>query len=288
MYSSDIFRKCIVFIDDDLDMLSFLNECVKNSGYEVHSFSSADEAIKNIEEIFPSIVFIDYQMENMNGIELLKNIKSIIPEAVLIMLTGEGNEKVAVSAIKSGADDYLVKPVTKEQIHEVISQYLAKFFSCIINFNCKYDYPLNDTAISRYEFLRSSYSSSVKNIKILCKYFNYSRQDFYNYEKRFKKYGVVGLLKKRDFEKLNSSDIYFKPKDIKISSLNDFIDKNDEVQMKLEMFREAATDLKPNICDISNKYGFTREAYYQIYKSFKDDGLLALTEKKKGRPKKNL
>ena len=98
-------------------------------------------------------------------------------------------------------------------------------------------------------------------------------------------YGPVGLLKKKDFEKLPSVEIY-KRSLKKINSFEDFFDRNDEVQLKLEMFRDAATNPKPNICEISQKYGLTREAFYQIYRRFKDEGILALTEKKKGRPVK--
>ena len=58
----------------------------------------------------------------------------------------------------------------------------------------------------------------------------------------------------------------------------------DPVQQRIEMFREAATAAKPNICDISEKHSFTRESFYQIYQRFKVEGVMGLTERKKGRP----
>ena len=281
-----MFRKCIVFIDDDKDLLVFLKNMTDSENIETHCFDTQKDALEQIEELFPGIVFIDYRMVEGDGISLLCRIRKLLPRTIPIMMTGEGNEMIAVKSIKSGAEDYLVKPINPEKLLETIDSAFRKFFSGILDFNGKYVYPLTDTAIARYEFLRSVYSGAVKNIKEACKYFSFSRQDFYNYEKRFRQYGITELLKKKDFEKLSEGFKTY-PKQDKISSLDDFINKDDNVQMKLEMLRKAATVEKPNICHVSQEYGFTRESFYQIYQRFQIEGLLALTEKKKGRPSKS-
>lgn len=281
-----MFRRSVVFIDDDESLLVFLKHTLENRDIEVHCFHSHEEALEAIQDIFPGIVFVDYQMPDGNGIGLLEKVRELVPFAITIMLTGEGNEFIAVQSMKAGAHDYLVKPVDCTHLLEVIEQSFKKYFSRILDLNGKYEYPISDIAIARYEFIRAVYSGIAKSIKTVCKFFNYSRQDFYNYEKRFKLYGPVGLLKKKDFEKIPNPEIYRRDYKGKIASLDDFFKKNDDVQVKLEMLREAATAAKPNICEISQKYGLTREAFYQIYRRFKSSGLFALTEKKKGRPPK--
>lgn len=280
-----MFRRCTVFIDDDIDLLNLLKSISESAGIETYCFSTHKNALEKVENIFPAVIFIDYMMDEADGITLLRHIKKIIPQSLIIMMTGAGDETVAVQSIKSGAEDYLIKPVNPQKLLETIDSAFKKFFSSIINLNEKYEYPLNDQGIIRYEFLRSVYSGAVKNIKEACRYFSFSRQDFYNYEKRFKMFGTAGLLKKKDFDKIADS-IKTCERNSSISTLNEFIDRNDSVQMKLEMLREAATTLKPNICSISVKYGFTRESFYQIYQRFKNNGLITLTEKKKGRPRK--
>jgi ActR/RegA family two-component response regulator len=281
-----MFRQSVAFIDDDEELLSYLKHLSERSGREVHCFSSSKQALAAIESVFPGVIFIDYQMMEENGLVLLSKIKKILPLSKVIMFTGEGSEKIAVQAMKKGADDYLVKPVHDQTLLDTIENNFNEFFSRIISLNGKYEYPLSDTAIARYEFLRAVYSGVTSSIKGGCHFFSYSRQDFYNYEKRFHAYGTVGLLKKKDFEKL-PKNYFFPHRSLvkkKSPSLEDFLDSRDDVQQKLEMMREAAASDKPNICDISNKYGFTRESFYQIYRRFQKEGMLGLIEKKKGRP----
>ena len=277
-----LLRHCVAFIDDDEDLLAFLKHAVETQGIECHCYPSGDKALEEIEEVYPGIVFIDYRLVEGDGITLMKKIKELLPFSVLIMLTGEGNEMVAVQSIKSGAEDYLVKPVDNALLIEIMYNYFKKFLSAVLELNEKYIYPLNDNALARYEFLRCVYSGKVRSIREACCFFNFSRQDFYNYEKRFKLYGPLGLLKKKDFEKLLEP-----PKKVpkeKMVTFEDFLDMNDPVQQRIEMFREAATSPKPNICDISEKHSFTRESFYQIYQRFKVEGVMGLTEREKGRP----
>jgi CheY-like chemotaxis protein len=281
-----MFRRRVVFIDDDEDILQFLKQALSSKDIEVTCFTtSSKETLDQIEQISPGLIFIDYQITEQDGILLLHKLKKFLPHSKMIILTGAGDERVAVQAMKAGADDYLVKPIQQDKLRETVDQYFLQFFARILPLNEKYQYLLSDIAITRYEFLRASYSNIFKSIKDVCNFFAFSRQDFYNYEKRFQKYGPAGLLKKKDFEKLPYHHEHTRELSKNHTTLQDFIDPNDDIQVKLEMMREAATAHKPNICDISEKYGFTREAFYQIYRRFQVEGLLALTEKKKGRPK---
>ena len=61
-------------------------------------------------------VIIDLRLPGMDGMKLLKEVKKIYPEIMVIMLTGQGNVQLAVEAIKAGADDFLQKPFPQEAL----------------------------------------------------------------------------------------------------------------------------------------------------------------------------
>ncbi|MBN2143460.1 MAG: response regulator, partial [Candidatus Aureabacteria bacterium] len=169
-----MFRHCVAFIDDDEDLLFYLKHLLEGGRHkiEVHCYTSPKEAISSIQKIYPGVIFIDYQMMEENGLVILSKIKKLLPLSKIIMFTGEGNENVAVQAMKSGADDYLVKPVHDQVLMESLETYFKEFFSYLIRLNGKYDYPLSDPVIAHYEFLRSAYSGAMKSIKAVCYFFS--------------------------------------------------------------------------------------------------------------------
>ncbi len=141
-------------------------------------------------------------------------------------------------------------------------------------------------------------------VKTASSFFTFSRQDFYNYLNRFKKWGVIGLFGERELKKTaakynekrlrKKENIGFEPfpfieksKSKKVYRLDNFLNWKDSAQVKLEMIREAATDPKPHVGNICKKYGITREAFYQNYRSFEAQGLFGLLARQKGRPPKN-
>ena len=77
---------------------------------EVLLMENGEEVI-NITHIHPELVFLDYNLETMNGIDVLKEIKSTYPDIHIVMLSGQEKMKVAIEALKYGATDYLIKGV---------------------------------------------------------------------------------------------------------------------------------------------------------------------------------
>ena len=85
------------------------------------------EALAAIEEHAPALVLLDYQMPGLSGVECLRRIRELRPELPVVMLTGEGDERVAVEAMKAGAMEYLVKgDDTPESLRRAISNALQK------------------------------------------------------------------------------------------------------------------------------------------------------------------
>jgi len=299
-----MFRKKALVIDDQQDVCSMIEDTLTEQGYEVICTYDPDAAITLTLEEDPSLVLLDYAMPGLDGITILKELRWKMPEVKIVMVTGAGSEAVAVKAMKTGADDYITKPFTPDDIIQICDKYQKKFLDQFINLNDKYYYPLDEEVISRYEFLRAGYAASSMSINKLRRFFNFSRQDFYILDKKRREYGILGLFDKniQDLENELQEDGELSPKKRlpnykesddsnfnrkKHCSLNTFINKKDPVQIRLEIIREAATGENPNISSICKRYNLTREVFYQNYRRFQKYGVLGLLDKKKGRPMLN-
>ena len=94
--------------DEDRDQLEDMI-LAANGGVTVTAVATGTEALKSFQENKTDCVILDYRLEAEDGIDVLASLKEISPFTPVIMLTGQGNEEVAATSIKSGAADYLVK-----------------------------------------------------------------------------------------------------------------------------------------------------------------------------------
>jgi diguanylate cyclase (GGDEF)-like protein/PAS domain S-box-containing protein len=103
----------ILIIDDNEDDQQLYRRALKNlNGFTLFSAFTATEGLKNALTLNPSIILLDYKLPDMDGLEFLEKLIQVrTNEIPVIMLTGEGNEPVAVEAMKAGASDYIVKDV---------------------------------------------------------------------------------------------------------------------------------------------------------------------------------
>jgi len=299
-----MFAKNLLIIDDEKQVREMLAQYFERLGFTVRAVPSAREALKKMEKFIPNVVLLDYMMPGATGLELFPRIKHIFPFAKVIILTGRGSEEIAVKALKLGVDDYITKPFELSRIRDVVRQYLKEQQEELIWLNGKYCYPLEDEFLNRYEYLRLVHSQPVLGVKTISSFFSYTRQDFYNYLNRFKEYGLLGIIGRRELKKLleeyNETRLLikkvpgFKPFPFLEGepvgtnyNLHNFLNWLDPGQVKLEMIREAATALNPHIGQICKRYGITREAFYQNYRAFEARGIFGILRRKKGRPRKN-
>lgn len=108
--------KQILLIDDDESFLRIYAEILKTAGYHVETASSGAEALSMMEEHFFHIAISDVAMPQMNGMDLLRQIRTEYPEVLVMMLTGEGSISGAVEAMELGAYTYLIKPLEIDQL----------------------------------------------------------------------------------------------------------------------------------------------------------------------------
>ncbi len=115
--------KVLIIDDDDLVCLS-LKKVLLKLGYDVEVCMKGDEAASAVEEYEPDLILLDIYLTTHNGLDLLKDFKRKFYHIPIIMITGYSDIKIAVSAIKSGAFDFLLKPIDLEHLQMVITRAL--------------------------------------------------------------------------------------------------------------------------------------------------------------------
>jgi len=106
----------VLFIDDEEGIRKIFSILLRKEGYQVFTAKSGEEGLKIFEQEMPPIVITDIKMPGMDGIEVLKRVKEINPEAEVIIITGYGNMNSAIEALKLDASDFLPKPVKDEAL----------------------------------------------------------------------------------------------------------------------------------------------------------------------------
>jgi len=116
----------ILIVDDDPFVRESLSERLFIEGYGTMSANDADEAIAAISSTTPDIAILDVNLPGISGIDLLEKIKAISPEISVVILTGYGSVQDAVDAMKKGADDYLLKPCSIDELNIVLNQIIKQ------------------------------------------------------------------------------------------------------------------------------------------------------------------
>ncbi|WP_051327783.1 ATP-binding response regulator [Desulfatirhabdium butyrativorans] len=106
----------ILLIDDEPDIVRVLAMSLRADGHTVHTACSGEEGVALFREYEPDIVITDIRMPGMDGIEVLKRVRSLSDRVEVIIVTGHGDVDVAIEALKYGASDFINKPVRDEAL----------------------------------------------------------------------------------------------------------------------------------------------------------------------------
>src|ERR1700712_4960713 len=118
--------KRILLIDDDMDMCTLLGRFLQRKGFETDAAYSGNKGIAKFKEQHFDVVLCDFRLGDKEGREVLKEIKEVNPHAVVIIITGYSDIKIAVDVIKHGAFDYITKPLIPEEVLNVINKSLQE------------------------------------------------------------------------------------------------------------------------------------------------------------------
>ncbi len=113
----------VLVVEDDPSLLEALADTLMLAGYSIHTAPSGQKAIDIINKEEISLVVSDIQMDGMDGINLLKKIKTHKSELPVILMTAYGTIQQAVDALHTGASDYLVKPFEPEVLVNRVAQF---------------------------------------------------------------------------------------------------------------------------------------------------------------------
>jgi DNA-binding response OmpR family regulator len=116
---------CVLVIDDEVNIRAGLRDVLLKDGHDVKEASSGPEALAILETWPCDVAILDIRMPGMPGDEVLEKIRARWPYTLVVMLTGHGTLETAMSAIKAGAHDYLLKPAQPDVIRATIQQAIA-------------------------------------------------------------------------------------------------------------------------------------------------------------------
>ncbi|MDH4227415.1 MAG: response regulator [Deltaproteobacteria bacterium] len=117
-------RKIIV-VDDDKYMRKLLATILQTEGYDVMTVDNGADAVRQIALDPPALLILDYMMPGTTGVDVMREVKRNHPDVDIIVVTGHGNEKLAVEIMKLGASDYLQKPFRKKELLDSVHRVLG-------------------------------------------------------------------------------------------------------------------------------------------------------------------
>lgn len=115
-------NKKVLIIDDDLDMCTLLGRFLSRNGYEVDMAHSGSKGLVKFKEGNFDIVLCDFRLGDKDGKDVLMDIKTTVPDTIVLIITGYSDIKVAVDVIKLGAYDYITKPLVPDEVLKVLNE----------------------------------------------------------------------------------------------------------------------------------------------------------------------
>lgn len=116
----------ILLIDDEEMLLEAVGDDLKENGYEVTTAVSGEEGLNSFKKFRHDLVIVDLKMKGKDGLELSREIKQLNPETSVMILTGYGSMETAIEALRLSLDDYVLKPVNRDELFEKVTRCLER------------------------------------------------------------------------------------------------------------------------------------------------------------------
>ena len=117
---SDFSDKSLLILDDDDPLRGRLSRAMEKKGFEVKEAKSVAEGLEIVKKSPPAFALVDLRLEDGNGLDVVKKLSESNKDSRIVMLTGYGNLPTAVAAVKSGAIDYMAKPVDADDVEAAL------------------------------------------------------------------------------------------------------------------------------------------------------------------------
>ncbi len=116
----------LLYVDDEEALRILVKSQLALEGYDIETADDGDTALEMLKKDSYDLILLDIRMPRMNGIEVLKNLKSSNHRIRVIMLTAVTELSSAIEAVKLGANDYMTKPYNIEELLNCINRALAR------------------------------------------------------------------------------------------------------------------------------------------------------------------
>ncbi|TCL71363.1 response regulator transcription factor [Rhizobium sp. BK251] len=114
----------IHIVDDDKSYRTAVGRLMEASGFRVATYASGEELLAHLPSAEPGCILLDLQMPGLNGLELQDRLAEKAPLLPVVFLTGQGDIKASVQAMKAGAEDFLEKPTSREALLDTVRRAL--------------------------------------------------------------------------------------------------------------------------------------------------------------------
>lgn len=113
----------ILIVENDIVSRELLRIVVEKEGYEYKCAEDGIQGLEMFNEFLPDVMISDIHMPHFDGISLIKRIRKVERNVIIIMITAHGNGQVALEALESGANNYLKKPVNLDELRALLYRY---------------------------------------------------------------------------------------------------------------------------------------------------------------------
>lgn len=154
----------ILVIDDDESILRLLSKFLKSEGHKVVTFTNGNSALEFFKNEKFDLVITDMYMPDLDGLDIIRNIKDIDQNTPIIVLTAAGSITNVVQSLKLGAFNYMAKPVNINEVREIIQK---AFLTSATNRQQKNFYAFLQSAVSVFKI-----KSAVEHLEEISYYLN--------------------------------------------------------------------------------------------------------------------
>jgi DNA-binding NtrC family response regulator len=127
--SDNLIKETILVVDDEPKTVEVIKRNLQAEGYHIYTASSVPEALKVLEAAAIDLVVTDFKMPKINGMDLIRHIQENYKNTETMMITGYATIQGAVEAVKAGAEEYLTKPFTNEELLVAVKKSLEKLYN---------------------------------------------------------------------------------------------------------------------------------------------------------------
>ena len=198
-------KERILFVDDEENLRFLFMKVFEGKGFELKTADSFDAAVEALQDQAYDVVVSDITMPGKSGLELLKDIKDLRPEANVILITGNPTIETAAEAVRNGAFDYLIKPFNIAILEKVIKKALlqkrrADETRRLATVEQQYVENLENTLQQQSKEIRKAYDflekAHIKSLEVLATAVDYRDDDTGSHVVRIGEYATLLGMKK--------------------------------------------------------------------------------------------